>query len=97
MVQSMLGLALVEAAFWAVLLVSPRLDTFSSLGNSSGFASAAIAPGLLRADATASRPCSSGTVTLVVVMCVLTTVVEPAVATSKETRRARLHNNTGSL
>lgn len=96
-VQSMVEVAEVEAAFCAVLLPSSRSGRISSPREESEFVSPEIGLGILGVDATEWRPSCSGTVILVVVMCVLITVVEPAVATSKETRKMRLHINMEGL
>jgi hypothetical protein len=90
-VQSMLELEVVEAAFCAILLLSPR--SLASRKTSS----TAIGSKSFGDDATARRPWCLLAVILVVVMCVLVTVVELAVRTSKESSRARLHINMKSL
>jgi hypothetical protein len=65
------------------LLSSARSDVFSFPEDLSGL--------MFPDNAVNSTPCCSLAVILVVVMCVLITVVEPALATSKEIRRTKLH------
>ena len=81
----------------AFLLPSPSPGISSPSKRSSNLASSATESDFLEGDATGLTPSCSLALILVVVMCVLVTVVEPAVATSRETRRTKLHIRVESL
>ena len=91
----------VETSVCAALLSRSRArsDGLSSRSVSSCFGFSAVGLESSRAGAMAWRPrCPLSLMAILVVeMCVLVTVVEPAVATSREIRSARLHISVESL